>query len=269
MKNKKKYYTLALIFILFGSSLAAQVDENVKDYGALITDRPDQTESSSVVPKGFLQVETGAFFEKISNNDVKNESITYSTTLLRYGLLENLELRLGIDFTEQTNTINGTKLANITSGFSPLLLGVKVGITEEKGILPEIGLLGHLSLPFSASNDYKPETTGVDFRFAFSHTLNAKSSLSYNLGAAWGNDSPEPSYIYTLAYGVGLTEKLGAFVEVYGDFPENGKANHLWDTGFTYLIKDNIQLDVSGGTGLSGNIQDLLLSAGISFRIPK
>ncbi|MDY7395938.1 transporter [Aureibaculum sp. 2210JD6-5] len=262
-----KYYSILLIFIVV--ELTAQVEDKAKKYGELITDRPDQTESPSVVPKGFLQVETGTFFEKVKNNNIENESKTYNTTLLRYGLLENLELRFGLDFMEQSRAISGTKLEDIASGFSPLLLGVKVGITEEKGLLPEIGLLGHLSLPFSASKDYKPENTGVDFRFAFSHTLNEKSSISYNLGAAWGDDSPEAAYVYTLVYGNSITEKLGVYVELYGDMPENNKANHLWDMGFTYLVSDNIQLDISGGTGISRNIQDLLLSAGISFRIPK
>jgi len=249
--------------------LTAQGKDNIKSYGVLITDRPDQTESPTAVPKGFLQVETGAFFEKVENNRFKEESKTYNTTLLRYGLLENLELRLGVDFMEQSRTISGTEFADVASGLSPLLLGVKIGITEEKGLLPEIGLLGHLSLPFSASKDYKPETTGVDFRFAFSHTLNDRSSISYNMGAAWGADSPEASYVYTLVYGSSITEKLGVYLELYGDIPEINKANHLWDMGFTYLLKNNIQLDISGGTGLSRNIQDLFLSAGISFRIPK
>jgi len=216
-----------------------------------------------------LQVETGSFYELVNANGIIEASKTFSTTLLRYGLLNNLELRLGMDFMEQIREVNGTRLADVAGGFSPLLLGVKVGITEENGLLPEIGLLGHLSLPFSASKDYKPETTGIDFRFAFSHTLNDRSSISYNLGAAWGDDSPEAAYVYTLVYGNSITKKLGVYFELYGILPENNKANHLWDMGFTYLLSDSIQLDISGGTGISRNIQDLLLSAGISFRIPK
>ena len=269
MKNELKYYSILLLFSIAGVKITAQTDDKVKNYGELITDRPDQTESAAVVPNGFLQVETGAFFESVISDGIKEESITFNTTLLRYGLLENIELRLGIDFMEESIATNGTKLSNVANGFSPLLLGVKVVITEEKGLLPEIGLLGHLSLPFSASKDYKPETTGVDFRFAFSHTLNERSSISYNLGPAWRDDSTEATYVYTVAYANSITDKFGVFIELYGDLPENSKANHLWDMGFTYLIKDNIQFDISGGTGISRNIQDVMLSGGISFRLPK
>lgn len=269
MQKGIKNYTILLLFSMAGLKITAQSDNKMKNYGELITDRPDQTESSAVLPKGFLQVETGAFFETVKADGIETESKTFNTTLLRYGLLENLELRLGFDFMEQTRSIYGKKLADVSSGFSPLLFGAKVSITEENGILPEIGLLGHLSLPFSASKDYKPENTGVDFRFAFSHTLNDRSGISYNLGAAWGNDTHEASYVYTIAYDTGITDKLGVFIELYGDLPEKNKANHLWDMGFTYLIKDNIQFDISGGTGISRNIQDVMLSGGISFRLPK
>lgn len=234
----------------------------------LITDRPDATESPNVMPKGFLQVETGAFFETFEDKNIKNENFTYNTTLVRFGLLDNLELRLGWDFTEGKTKINGNATNNVTSGFNPLLLGIKTSIAKEKGVFPEIGLLGHLYLPFTASKDYKPENTGVDFRFAFAHTLNENSSLSYNLGAAWGNDSPEASFVYTIAYGIGVTEKLGAYAELYGDLPENNKTNHFWDAGLTYLISNNIQLDATIGTSITKG-QDLLLSAGVSFRIPK
>ncbi|MCL6293646.1 transporter [Jejuia spongiicola] len=251
--------------LLVGSLSTFAQDENT--LGTLITDRPDATESPNTMPKGFLQVETGAFYESFEENNIKTEDFTFNTTLVRYGLLDNLELRLGWDFVEGKNKFNGNTIDNVSSGFNPLLLGVKTSIAKENGCFPEIGLLGHLYLPFTASTDYKPETTGVDFRFAFAHTLSENSSLSYNIGAAWGNDSPEASYVYTIAFGQSITSKLGAYAELYGDLPENNKANHLWDAGLTYLINNNVQLDATVGSSITKG-QDILLSAGVSFRIP-
>jgi len=158
-------------------------------------------------------------------------------------------------------------MGNVLSGLSPLLLGMKVAISVEKKRLPEIGLVGHLFLPFTASTDYKPETTGVDFRFAFGHTLSEKSNLSYNVGAQWVADSPQATYVYTIAYGHSITDKFGAYMELYGDFPENSNASHFWDAGLTYLVKPSMQLDVTVGSGITEG-QDILLSAGLSFRIP-
>ena len=145
---------------------------------------------------------------------------------------------------------------------------MKVAIAQEKGWLPEIGLIGHIFLPFTANQEVRPEFTSTDFRFAFNHTLSEKSGIAYNLGAQWGNDSPEIAYIYTLAYGYSITEKLGAYVEVYGDFPEDNSANHFWDAGLTYAIAPLVQLDATVGQSITAG-QDILLSAGISFRIDK
>jgi len=265
----KNTYLLNLLFVLFINGFAFSQDEDATDSASepLITDRPDATESPQTVAPGFIQIETGGFYESFEDNNIKSETYTYNTTLVRLGLLDNLELRLGWDFVEGQTTINDTKLDDVTSGFNPLLLGVKIGIANENGWMPEIGFLSHLYLPFTASQDYKPETTGVDFRFSFAHTLNEKSTLSYNLGAQWKDDSPEAAYLYSLSYGYGISDKLGAYIEIYGDFPENNKANHLWDAGLTYLISNNIQLDATVGSGISKG-QDILLSAGVSFKLP-
>ncbi|GGX09046.1 transporter [Aquimarina muelleri] len=259
-KNISLTFFISLIF----NSVFSQEKTNL---GALITDRPDQTESPSVVPKRYLQIETGSFYKNSGEKTLRKKTTTFNTTLLRYGLLNNLEIRAGWDFSETKTEINGVELDNTTSGLSPLLLGAKIGVTEEKGILPEIGFLAHLYLPFTASTDFKPKTTGADFRFSFAHTLNKKSSLSYNLGASWGDDSPETSYVYTLVYGYSIIDKLGIYAELYGDFPENNRANHLWDAGLTYLLSNSIQLDATVGSGISKG-QNLLLSAGLSVRLP-
>jgi len=266
MKTNAQRSSLSISFIFVGLFQAHSQESSVSE--ELITDRPDQTESPSLVSKGSIQVETGFFYENSENQNINEKSYGYNTSLFRYGLLDNLELRLGFDFLESKTELNNLDFGNRDAGFSPLLVGVKVGIAKESGLLPEIGLLGHLYLPFSVSKEVRPETTGVDFRFSFNHTLTENSSISYNLGAKWGEDSPESSYLYTLVYGYDLNEKFGLYVEVYGDLPENDTSDHFWDAGITYKLKNNIQLDALIGTGID-NSQKLIFGGGISFRLPK
>jgi hypothetical protein len=233
----------------------------------LITDRPDATESPTVVPKGSLQVETGAYTTTYEENNIEERVWGYNTTLLRYGILDNLELRVGWAYQEVETKINDQETSSL-NGMSPLLFGAKVAITKEDGWKPEIGLIGHLFLPFTASTDFKPEFTSADFRFAFNHTLGERSGIAYNIGGQYGGDSPELAYIYTFAYGYAITDKLGAYAEVYGDFPEDNRANHFWDAGLTYAIAPLVQLDATIGQSITDG-QDLLISAGVSFRIDK
>ncbi len=260
---------------LFGISLGVVAQEDTEKPSldnSLITDRPDATESPFTVAPGVIQIETGGFYtsfeDMVEGNTVKQEVLGYNTTLVRIGVLDNVELRLGWNFEEGRTTVNGTRLMDMTSGFSPLLAGAKVNITQENGWLPTIALLGHLYLPLSAGEDYKPDTTGADFRFSFAHTLSESSSLGYNIGAQWGDDSPEVAYTYTLSYGLSISDRIGMYAELYGDLPENNSANHFWDAGITYLVCPDFQLDATVGTSITEG-QDLLLSAGFSYRFKK
>ena len=191
------------VLILFSCGILYAQEESTTTE-AMVTDRPDATESPLTVPKGSLQVETGGFYTSFEEDNFKTETYGYNTTLLRYGIFDNFEFRLGWNFEETRFSFNGQEANDVLSGFTPLLAGMKVEIADEDGWKPQIGLLGHLYLPFSAGSDYRPETTGADFRFSFAHSLSEKSGLSYNIGAAWGNDSPELAYIYTLSYGLSL-----------------------------------------------------------------
>ncbi|MDX1278066.1 transporter [Oceanihabitans sediminis] len=261
-----KFNKLRILSIgVFVSSLSTPSFAQETKVEPLITDRPDATESATPIQKGFIQIETGAFYESNEQHNIKFKKHTYNTTLVRYGLLDNLELRLGWDVSEEK--IENKHQIEISSGLSPLLLGFKTGIAKENGLLPEIGVLGHLYLPFTASEDYKPKTTGVDLIFSFSHTISEKSSFAYNLGASWQDDSAKASYIYSIAYSQSITDKIDTYIELFGDFPEKNKANHFWNTGITYLISNNFQLDCSVGTSITKG-QDILLSIGASFRIP-
>ena len=90
MKSSKILFASLLIFISLKS--IAQENSNSKLENPLVTDRPDATEASSTVGKGVLQFETGGLYESFKTNNIKNESYTYNTMLIRYGLLYNLEL---------------------------------------------------------------------------------------------------------------------------------------------------------------------------------
>ena len=57
----------------------------------LVTDRPDQAESSETVGAGVVQLEAGALYE----DEDAIERVTVPNLLLRIGLPHDLELRLG------------------------------------------------------------------------------------------------------------------------------------------------------------------------------
>lgn len=262
-RSKNRRTKLGLVFLVI--SVFARAQDIVPE---LITDRPDQTESSAVVPLKSLQIETGFMLETDETDLIQETSYAYNTTLLRFGLLENLELRMGLDYLGQKVAIKNTDTTNTISGFSPIYTGFKVKIADEDGWKPEVAFLGGLVLPFTANEKFKPEYTAANIRFAFSHTLSDRFSLGYNLGAEWDGETAIPGYFYSLALGISVSNRLGTFIESYGLIPEEGGSEHLFDAGFTYLVMPNFQLDVSGGIGLNSNAINNFVSLGLTYRLP-
>ena len=76
---------------------------------------------------------------------------------------------------------------------------------------------------------------------------------------------------YSVALGIGVTDKWGSFVEFFGFVPLSGPepATHLFDAGFTYLASNSVQLDISGGLGLNKASDDWYVAAGFSIRLPR
>ena len=105
MKQIKTY--IPLLVLIFMCQLSFSQEEPNSELGPLVTDRPDATESPAVVPLGYLQMETGAFFESFDDNGLKVNSTVYNTSLLRIGILEHIEFRLGWDLNRIKTTING------------------------------------------------------------------------------------------------------------------------------------------------------------------
>jgi hypothetical protein len=247
-----KLVVSTVVFIFTATAFCQETPEPIA------TDRPDQTETPELVPKGMFQMENGFVYEKM-NDDQK--SIVSPTVLAKYGVNDNFELRLIIEY--NTAETAGEKI----SGFNPVLIGTKIKMCDEKGLIPKTSFIGHLLLPDLASPGLKADYYAAMFRFTMQHTLSRKINLGYNLGTEWDGITPYATFIYTLTTGFSLTEKLGAYLEVFGFAPQNDSANHNADGGFTYLLSDNAMVDVSGGFGLTENAPDYFISCGFSFRI--
>lgn len=247
-------------FILITFSVLIINNINAQGLPPIQTDRPDQTECAYIVPARHFQIETGLIYEKLN---AVEKTFVYPTVLWKYGVNEKFEVRLITEL--QTQKTQDNKL----TGFSPVAVGFKTKLAEEKGIVPLTSFIAHLSIPGIASNNFKATYFAPSFRFTMQHTLSSKISLGYNLGAEWDGETGEPIFIYTLTSGTSLSEKVGAYIEVYGFAPQQKRPDHRADGGLTFFPKPNIMLDISGGFGISNNVPDYYGSIGFSIRLPK
>jgi outer membrane putative beta-barrel porin/alpha-amylase len=101
-------------------------------------------------------------------------------------------------------------------------------------------------------------------KIAVSHSLNDILGLGYNVGYNYFGYG-KGDLVYSLALGVGITEKTGFYVETYGEISGFKDPVSNFDSGLTYLIKQNLQLDLSFGLGLNQKMN--YFSVGCSWNI--
>jgi len=245
----------------------------------LVTDRPDQTESSWVVPVGRLQIETGIVFEHEDPGAIdpaERSSLSVATTLVRFGLTERLEVRAAGEFLRETARLPCTSTSgdcgdgaaeSVDEGLAGIAIGAKIAVVEESGWIPETSFLGHLTLPIGAA-EFRSTYIVPDFRFSMSHSLGESFDVGCNLGGEW-DDVGGAAGVYTATLGFAPAESFGTYVELFGRLPRGERPEHSFDGGIVWGAWPNAQFDLSGGVGLSAPAPDYYVSAGVSLRLPR
>ena len=224
----------------------------------LVTDRPDQTESAVTVPLHSLQIETGFAYESFNENNIYVENYNIAGTLFRYGLENNVEFRFGAGYLIY-------KGEETTVDFDDLLVGLKINFLKEDSAPIDLGLMAHVVVPVFPIFNF--QLIEPELIFAASRSLSDKFSISANFGGSWDSQWTEVAYLYTTVLGYSFTEKLGSFIEVYGNLSSSFSPVHNYDAGLTYLLSNNLQLDISGGRRFSEDDSFWFISTGVSLKI--
>jgi hypothetical protein len=231
----------------------------------IATDRPDQANTPVLVPKGVLQIETGVIVEKDNTDKHERINYTYNNSLLKFGVNENFEVRLAVGYLGLKQVSDAIP---VRKGFGPVAVGVKIKLADQDSIWPQAALISNVTLK-TGTAEFQPPFTSTDVTLALSRSFGSKLSLSINSGVKWNGDTPEAVWLYAVSVGYNLTNRLSAFVESYGFCPEAHQADHRADFGVTYKILPQLQLDASGGIGLSENSKKIFISTGLSVRLFK
>nr|WP_319397275.1 transporter [uncultured Carboxylicivirga sp.] len=238
----QKITLFIIIYLLIGLNTFAQ---------EIVTDRPDQTESSSTVPLKSLQIESGLMIENMNRS--ADRAYFIPTTLFRYGLSKNFELRLGeqlVNYSDQT-------------ALSDLELGFKVQILRKEDIDTEIAFLSHVIVPTGA-DWISSSSIGSVSKLALSQTFTDALGIGANFGYSnFGEGSGDLTY--SAVFGIGITEQLGSYYELYGELADMNDWISNFDAGLTYLLQPNLQFDFSFGLGLNQTMNYMAL--GVSWNI--
>jgi hypothetical protein len=248
-----------LILCCFSTFLFSQ-EKEVASIGSIFTDRPDQTETPDVLPFKYFQMEMGFNVESQHGN----LSFVHPTILWKAGMFKSTEIRLITD----VSTIKEDS-GKYSTGLAPIQIGFKTAICEEKKARPKISFIGHMAVPYISTKNQRTNYFAPNFRFTLEHTLKKNLVLGYNVGMEWDGESPYPAFIYTIVNGIDITDKWYFYYEFFGDIPIDKKSTHTFDGGFAYLIRNNMQVDISAGFQLYPFVKGWYTSLGYSFRLPK
>jgi hypothetical protein len=251
--------------MLAACALAWPVTAHAQEEAPMVTDRPDFTESASVVTPGRFQFEVGHTFTKSGSE----ERHSFGELLARVGILSWLEGRLGLNSFSQVRSPSSD-----SSGLEDLTLSFKALLYRKPGgssaAVPQVALLFGADLPTGegsfGENEWQP-----GLRLALDFDLSDRFNVGSNLGYAFLHSDGERFHqaLVSLVTGYAISGPLTAFIEGYGFFPENrgGGSNYYVDGGLAWQIKPSLQLDWRIGLGLQDPDPNWLTGLGVSFRL--
>ncbi|MGD1895201.1 MAG: transporter [Cyclobacteriaceae bacterium] len=251
-----RFYFLICLLLVASLNAVAQILEAQEP---LITDRPGQgTDAPYVLTPGEVQVEMGFLYQDDSNLD--QTVILYPNTLVRIGVLERLELRASATLFQQ-----GPRDETYVS---PVTLGAKIDVSENRGLIPKSAVIINFTLPREGPEEVLNLAAQPEIRLLMNHGITSNFSITTNLSAAWINVEDVvtfPLHSYAASFDLGVTEYITTFAEFYG-FWSRSDTSHLFNFGGTILLLPDLQLDLSGGLGLTKNAPNYFVSAGFSVR---
>lgn len=245
---KKTCFLIVVIFFV----------SNLNIYGqSIVTDRPDQTESSVTVPKGSLQIESGMIFGFNEDGPVLIKELAAPITVFRIGITKGIEFRLLSQY-EKIKFNNRT-----SSGISDIEVGAKIQLLRKENL--NIAFITHLLTPTGtvhvSENQY-----GTINKLAAAYSVSDNFGAGVNLGYSYfgtGNGN----FLYSLALAFPVNDKASFYIEPYGEITDLSNFVSNIDGGISYLITDNLQADFSVGTGINHRMN--YLAFGISWRLLK
>lgn len=257
MSRPGKHAALVILLIALGGMVQAQFYETIN------SSRPGQSIGAYTVGKGTFQIQSGIDHFGYTNEKIGTKDKGYlMNTGVRFGLTETFEV--GAFFEYRNELVTSNNLSSERGGLSNFLIGLRHQISVGKGLVPSIGFQFRLRLPV-LSEYYKIDNVAPSFVFVTSQKLSKSFTLITNLGGSWNGTDATPIGTYTINLSCAFTDRFGAMVESYGSF-SHGVFETRMDTGVAWLVTNNLQLDLLGGFGRNGGLNDYFLSTGFSWR---
>ncbi|MBC34708.1 MAG: hypothetical protein CL663_01505 [Bacteroidetes bacterium] len=246
-----------LLILLIISSFSLNAQES------FTADRPGQTVSAYLLPKGAFQIEAGFNYSGsiLFDDDDLDRSYSLPHIMLRYGLLDFLELRI-----ENQYQIWDSHFGPTQKGLNDFKFSTKLDLLSKQDVF-NLALVSYVTFP----QDDSPLSEG---KYTFGSAVAANLQVSDGFFAAanlgfYKDGNQIYHAIYSVSATLALSEKWSMFGEFYADTFEPEYANSRTETGINIgvskMFGDSLQLDTF--LGKTPLVDGPSFNLGISWRL--
>lgn len=274
----------ALLFALASAGAASAQDaepveagrravERVESLGEIETDRDSFTPATSVVGRSRLVVESAYSF--LDNRGVK-ETHSFPELLMRYGITDRIEVRLGWNY-----EVGGA--GNSATGVD----ASDEDVTGRNGLIREHNLAYGLKVLIAEQNTWRPRVSAILQGFTPTGGPETATQMVATLAAGWelpnrwrfdtairyGTDSEEGDHFNDWAPSVVLkmpfAEKWAAHAEYFALTTTSREVNdtkHYFSPGLHYLVTPDLEVGFRLGWGLNEPASRFFANVGFGGR---
>lgn len=253
--------TMKKSFIILAFLLAFGICHAQDEAISFPTERPGTTRGTAVLPLHKVSWENGFSYEHGFDN---TRTTTFNNTIIRYGIFENVEIRVGTDFLMCNDLLHQDQAKQIL--VTPFTFGTKIRCFEGEGILPSVGVLAEFHSPHIGSTDLLPSHLAPTLHLIFENEVTDWFSICYNAGAEWDGETATPTTFLGLSLGFSVTDEIGTYVETF-HYLHPDENQHMGEFGLTFSPSPRLQLDVETILDLQHLKDYFLVGCGIAWMI--
>ncbi len=198
------------------------------------------TEDAFTIDKNKIQLEGSFIIERYNEEGIRNLHWTLPAALMRYGLNENIELRMATSYEgkKHVHRLEEGKLSNLE-------IGLKMHLINKKNM--HLSVINHLLFP----SELKELTK---------HKVNAITSLVYSnnltdnieIGGAVQyvfEEAAQRDFNYSLIMNFDVSDNWTTYIETYGELLSN-QIIYNFDTGIGYKLSEKLEWQLSYGINI-------------------
>lgn len=259
---------IALLAVALIASAPAAAQER-----ELSTDRPDKTESPYTVLAGRIQVELDlATYTRDRDGAELTQTVNAVPFNLKFGIGPDTDVQFVVDsYIRETVHERIAGARRVSDGFGDVTIRLKHNFWGNDGGKTAFGLMPFVKLPTNSGglgNAYVEGGIIAPLATALGEGVGLGLMTEVDIARTDDNRAYTATFINSATLAFDLTERLGFYTEIYTEQSAERAQRFVstFDTGLTYAIGADTQLDLGANIGITDAADDLAVFVGVSRR---